>query len=366
MGEHRLPADLREPPVVVVPAPHAVGQAGQVLVHARAAGGEEPLEVDLVGEVRLGRQEVARDSTLELAGRRAVLRLHDPVGDESAEERQRRSATACEREVIGTNGVVPSPDEERNDGGEHERCGGPDPAAPALSGEKRNESEQEQHLGDRAHEDEGGDSGAERRRARRIRSFERSGKKPRDERERGREHGVARELMEERDVSGVEEQGGRGRDGCGRTEAPGDGAPPEDRERIESCGADLGHERSGLEQRPDDDGSPGRSRCERVGEDDVPVEELRVDDEISPQIPAGRQGERDGDEGVDGERRYDERRSRSRPVGKPLERAPRACEPRHCASVDASSPDLLNLACYGRRRSRTWRPSPRSPSSSPA
>ncbi len=53
MGEHRLPADLGKPPVVVVPAPHTVGEAGEVLVHARAARGEELVEVDLVGAVRL-------------------------------------------------------------------------------------------------------------------------------------------------------------------------------------------------------------------------------------------------------------------------------------------------------------------------
>ncbi len=174
-------------------------------------------------------------------------------------------------------------------------------------------------LGDRTHEDEGGDCGTEGGCTRRARSFERSGEKPGDERERGREDGVARQLVEEHDVPGIQEQGGGGRDGCGGTEASRDGAPGEDRERVENRGADLGDQRPGLEHRSGDERRSGRSRRERIRVDDVPVEELRVEDEVPPEVTPGRQWERDGDERVDRKCSGDERRGRSGPVGKPLE-----------------------------------------------
>ena len=102
-------------------------------------------------------------------------------------------------------------------------------------------------------------------------------------------------------------------------EASRDGAPAEDRERVENRGADLGHERPGLEQRSGDERRSGRPRRERIGVDDVPVEELRVEDEVAPEVATGRQRERDGDERVDRKCSADERWSRSGPVGKPLE-----------------------------------------------
>ena len=154
MREHRLAPDPRKVAVVVVPAPHAVGEPGQVLVHARASRGEELLEVDLVGAVGLERQEVAGDRALELARRGAVLRLHDPVGDEGAEQRKRRASPASQGEVVGADGVVPRPGEQRDDGGEHERGRALKPHAPGRSREQRDECEEEQHLRDRAHEDQ--------------------------------------------------------------------------------------------------------------------------------------------------------------------------------------------------------------------
>ena len=196
--EHGLAADTRKVAVVVVPAPHAVGEAGQVLVHARAARRKELLEVDLVRAIRLERQEVACNGTLELARGRAVLGLHDVVGHERSEQRKRRSAPACQCEVVCPEGVVSRPGEQGDDRREDEGSCALQPHSPRLAREERDEREQEQHLCDRTDENQARYAGTERDRSgcasaarQHARAARRRGRTPRRTRRRSTAGGRA-------------------------------------------------------------------------------------------------------------------------------------------------------------------------------
>ena len=141
-------ADTRELRVVVVPAPRAVGESDEVLVHPRASGAEEPVEVDLVRAVRLARQEVVGDRTGELARGLSVLRRDDPIDDECAVERKPVPGTTHHREVVGSHRVVRGPDDERHSQGDAERGERRDPWSPCIAHE---EQQRRKHDEDEAH-----------------------------------------------------------------------------------------------------------------------------------------------------------------------------------------------------------------------
>ena len=227
--QDRLARDAPESAVVVVPAPRAVGEDGEVVVHAGAAGGEERLEVDPPRPVRLVREQLAGDGRGELLGRRAVAGLHDPVGHEGPEEERRRSA-AHDREVVPAHLVVHRQRTERHEHAGGERRGRGHPGAAAVRGDERHEPEQHEHLPDGARVDRRRDAQAEHPGARGRGELGRPHEQQCDERERGREERVARELVEEQDVARVEEERRGGREGRQRTEAPGDAEPGDERE----------------------------------------------------------------------------------------------------------------------------------------
>ena len=144
--------------------------------------------------------------------------------------------------------------DERNDRRDGEGDAGRHARAPAARGEERHEPEQHEHLPDRAREDERDDAETEAppRGQPSVPPTARMSEE-RDERERGREQRVARELVEEQDVARVREQRDGRRQRRDRAEAAGDAEPGDDRERVQHGEADLAHDGAALEQQPDDE-----------------------------------------------------------------------------------------------------------------
>ena len=186
---------------------------------------------DAVGAVRLARERRSLDCVGESAGGGAVLRRDDAVGDERAVEGDDRVAAARERAVVEADAVVDRPGRERE-----QRAAARNAAAHAslLAPRRRaatsgKSDEREEHGVSRPREGE-----RARRRARRARSVRRRAGLPParekgPERERGREHRLARDLVEHQAVRRVHEQRDRRRDGGPGPERPRGGGPGDDR-----------------------------------------------------------------------------------------------------------------------------------------
>ena len=369
MRADRLTGDATEVAVVVVPAPRPVGQHGEVVVHARAARREERLEVDPARAVGLVGEELPRDGARELLGGLPVSRLDDAIRDERPEEERRRPA-ADDGEVVRPRGVVRREGDERQERADGERPGRDQARPTTARREQRHEPEDEEHLPDRPHEDEQRDAETQRGRTTGRRCFRYAHEENRDERERGGEQRVARELVEEEDVPGVrEERGGRGQRG-NRAEAARDAEPRGDRERVEGGDADLADDRAELEEHARDEPRSGRPREDRVRVDDVRVEELRVVEQVPRQVTTGLERERNRDRRVDAERDREDDGLGDRAFCKPHQGATDANDPasrgRHRARVLLLVDDPAGTHATVERRTRCPPPRPRSPSSSPA
>jgi len=153
-----------------------------------------------------------------------------------------------------------------------------------MRGHERDETQQHECLTDRTREHQPDDPEAERDRAAEGRRLRCAGDEQGDERERGREQRVTRELVEEEYVAGVREQGDHRRDRRVRAILPRHAEPRDEREGVEHRKAHLGDERPALEERPDDERRARRPLEDRHREDDVGVEELRVREEVAGQV----------------------------------------------------------------------------------
>ena len=242
--------------------------------------------------------------------------------------------------------------DERQERADGERPGRDQARPTTARREQRHEPEDEEHLPDRPHEDEQRDAETQRGRTTGRRCFRYAHEENRDERERGGEQRVARELVEEEDVPGVrEERGGRGQRG-NRAEAARDAEPRGDRERVEGGDADLADDRAELEEHARDEPRSGRPREDRVRVDDVRVEELRVVEQVPRQVTTGLERERNRDRRVDAERDREDDGLGDRAFCKPHQGATDANDPasrgRHRARVLLLVGRPGGDACYGR------------------
>jgi hypothetical protein len=114
MSDDRLAGDPRELPVVVVPPPSPVCETDEILVQATAARGEEVVDPDAVRPIGLAREQFPFDRSRKLARGRPVPGLHDAVDDKRPEERQGVPAAPYHRQIVGSNDVVASPEENRD------------------------------------------------------------------------------------------------------------------------------------------------------------------------------------------------------------------------------------------------------------
>ena len=134
--------------VVGVPAPHAVGEADQVLVEPRAAAREEGLEIDPVRPVRLVREDVPLDCRRKLSRGGAVVRLDDVVDDERAEEREARLRSPSHGEVVVAPEVRPGPPAEQQQGDADAGRDAAEPHAPGAGEDERKERDDQEGLVD--------------------------------------------------------------------------------------------------------------------------------------------------------------------------------------------------------------------------
>ncbi len=206
MREHRLAPDAGEMRVVVVPTPRAVGEADEILVHARTARGEERVDVDAVRAIRLTREEVVLDRPRELARRIAVLGRDDSVDDERSVEREPGTGAAHHGEVVGPHRVVRRPDEERNDRSGPQSGKPAEPRSPSSASEEQQRHEHDQDLADRPYEDEEGKCHAHRRRPAGSARLDETRGEQRRECERRRVERVTRESVEQEDIARKSEQ----------------------------------------------------------------------------------------------------------------------------------------------------------------
>jgi len=144
----------------------------------------------------------------------------------------------------------------------------------------------------------------------------------REQREGSGEDGIARELVEEEHVAGVQKERSGGRDRSRSAEAPRDRAPREHGGGVQRRCPELGRERSQIEQPARHERGDRRPCQHRVRVDDVGVEELRVDEQVAGEIAPCGERERVGDEPVHHERGADEGRSGAGAVGEPLAGTP--------------------------------------------
>ena len=336
-----LAPDPCEVRVVVVPAPRAVGEPDEILVHAGAAGAEERVEIDAVRAVRLARQEIVLHGTRELSGRLAVLGRHDAVDDERAVERKAVACTTNDGEVVGAHGVVTRPQEQGRDRGDAERCERPDARPPGATPQQEQRREHDQDLAHRSNQDEERQSESDRGGSPgRTRLDEPSGEK-RGERERRRVQRIAREAMEQEHVAGIGKEKRRQREARRSADLSCDAPPAQHRERVEQAHRDLGGERARSQEPLRDDARHRRAREKRLREHDLVRSQLERRSQVRPEVAARRQRKRERHERVLGERDPEEHDRGSRSLGEGLQPTPDACEPvRHRPRLDVGPNDL--------------------------
>ena len=314
MCHDRLAPHASEVRVVVVPPPRAIGETDQVLVHARAAGSEELLQIDAVRAVGLARQEVALHCACELARRLAVLRLDDAVDDERPVEREPVPTAPDDGEVVRTHGVVRRPAEERDEDGQRECREATQADAPAPGKEQDERHEQEEHLADRSNEDENGNTEAERGASAVRRALDHARREQRSESKRGCEDRIAREPMEEECIARVDEQHSGDGD-TGRGAEPSSRAPPaEDGERVQKRHRNLCGNRTERENALPEQAGDRRSPERRLREDDLARPQLERCAQVGPEVSALGKREGDGDQRVHAERK--KRRARGLLLGR--------------------------------------------------
>ncbi len=151
---HALPRRLPEQLVVRVPAPDAIGEADQVLVHPWAALGEEPLERDPVRAVRLLAEQLPLYGRGELARRVPVVGVDDPVDDVRAEEREVGVASSRDGEVVEAHEVHGRPRGEQQDRDAGVGSRAREPRPPRARQQQRQQRRDQEHLVRRARERE--------------------------------------------------------------------------------------------------------------------------------------------------------------------------------------------------------------------
>ena len=103
MGANCLDAGLAQKTFVAVPAVELIGERSEIVLHPSARIGEEVVEVDPVGPVRLLRKQLRLDGLREPARRRPVVGADDPVEEKRAFEGQPGIAAARDGVVAEAN-----------------------------------------------------------------------------------------------------------------------------------------------------------------------------------------------------------------------------------------------------------------------
>ena len=201
MRPYTLDARVAEDAVVGVPTEDLVGEQVQVLVDSEAPLLEQLVERDTVRAIWLARQEVLLHRRCEPAGLLAVLGRDDVVGDERAVEGDDRVAASREAPGVEADAVVHRPGASGSDGGEQERRRPSRRNRHVPRNEQRDDPESEQHGVSRTHEREEGDAEPDEREAAHGRRERCPDDEECPERERRREHGLARELVEHQRVA---------------------------------------------------------------------------------------------------------------------------------------------------------------------
>ena len=199
-------------------------------MHAAAPEEKKLVEVDPVRAVRLVREQLAGRRPGELARGGPVLRLDDPVGDERAEERERRAASPRDGEVVERTPLWTARPSSGRTAASANAAVAPTRPRQVPAATSGTSTSRRSTCAAGADEDEERHARPEHRSDPPVgRSSARATPSATSE-NAGREDGVARELVEEEHVPGVEEERRRGRDRGGRPEAPRDRAPREDRQ----------------------------------------------------------------------------------------------------------------------------------------
>ena len=146
MRAHCLDPGLAQLCVVGAPAPRTVAEPDEVLELPRPGLREEAVERDPVPAVRLLGQQVDANRVGQLARRGTVVGRHDPIRDESAVEREERSAPARECVVVVAKSVQGRPGAEDDHDDADARREGREPRPPRDGAHERDESEDDEHL----------------------------------------------------------------------------------------------------------------------------------------------------------------------------------------------------------------------------
>ena len=253
------------------------------------------------------REDLSFDQVAEPARIVTVLGRDRAVGQEHAQEGNPGAPSTCDARLVVANGVVRRPRPERQERGRKADCRPFCSLSPSDGHEQRHEDRRKENLVRGPDQHKHRDPRAERDEAPRRGRRKRLREEPGPEREPGREHGVARSLVEERGVGRVHDQERRGEKGGETSERERDGAPRDDRDGVEGAEHDLESDCAPEIQRDAE-----HERRERRAEDlerierRIPVEDLEVVREVVPGVPPLREGPAERVEPEAGERENQE------------------------------------------------------------